>query len=85
MQPQMGHEPGLALHIKAGSKLRFQMHYTPNGSEQQDLSYVGFVFADPKEVSHEVHSGFAMQLKLDIPPGAEDYVVNGGASFAKTR
>ncbi len=41
---------GLARFVPAGSKLIFQMHYTPNGTAQKDRSYCGFVFADPKSV-----------------------------------
>ena len=39
---------GYARFVPAGSKLVFQVHYTPNGSEQTDQSEVGLVFADPK-------------------------------------
>ena len=38
------------MHVKAGSKLVFQLHYTPNRTPQQDRSYVGFVFTDPEKV-----------------------------------
>ena len=41
---------GSAKFIPAGSKFIFQMHYTPNGSVQKDLSKIGLVFADPKKV-----------------------------------
>ena len=40
----------MAKLIPAGSKLVFQMHYTPNGTAQEDRSCVGFKFADPKTV-----------------------------------
>ena len=45
----------VARFVPAGSKLIFQMHYTPNGSPQKDRSYCGFVFADPKSVKKGVH------------------------------
>jgi peroxiredoxin/mono/diheme cytochrome c family protein len=51
---------GTARYIPAGSKLAFQMHYTPNGTAQSDRSYVGVKFADPKTVKREIavqHSG----------------------------
>src|SRR5690606_7556489 len=44
--------PGHARKVPAGSKIVFQMHYTTNGREQDDLSSVGIVFADPDEVTH---------------------------------
>ena len=37
---------GYARLVPAGSRLVFQMHYTPNGSEQTDKSEVGLVFAN---------------------------------------
>jgi hypothetical protein len=78
--PLRGHH-GMGRKIKAGSKLIFQMHYTPNGRPQADLSSLGVVFADPQEVVHDVRSGAAMQLKIDIPPGADDYVVQSRRKF----
>ncbi len=38
-------EPGTAKLIKAGSSLRFQLHYTPNGKAFSDRSYIGLTFA----------------------------------------
>lgn len=45
---------GMAKKVPAGSKLVFQMHYTPIGSEQLDRSKVGLVFTDESEVTHQV-------------------------------
>src|SRR5262249_43636484 len=36
---------GTAKLIKAGSRLNFQMHYTPNGAATTDRSHVGLFFA----------------------------------------
>ena len=44
----------MAKLIPAGSKLVFQMHYTPNGTAQTDRSSVGFMFADPATVKKQV-------------------------------
>ena len=66
---------GMAKLVPAGSKLHFQVHYTPIGSEQFDRSKVGFVFADPATidqvvVTHEIrNSGFR------IPPNHDNYRV----------
>jgi hypothetical protein len=38
-------DPGTAKLVKAGSKLLFQVHYTPNGKPVNDRSYVGIKFA----------------------------------------
>lgn len=45
---------GMAKKVPAGSKLVFQMHYTPIGTEQQDRSKVGLVFTDESKVTHQV-------------------------------
>lgn len=80
--PQMAYAPGMpprrfpkgqAIRVKAGSRLIFQVHYTPNGFEQEDRSYVGFKYADPKEVTHEVHGGAAGVMLFRIPPNDPNY------------
>lgn len=81
-QPQMAYAPGMparkfpegrAIKIPAGSKLLFQVHYTPNGVAQDDRSYVGFKYADPKTVSHEVIAGAAGVMLFAIPPHNSNY------------
>ncbi len=62
-------EEGLARYIQKGSKLLFEMHYTPNGTAQKDRSYVGFKFADPKTVKKEVAVQNAGNFTFKIPPG----------------
>ena len=75
--------PGMARKVPAGSKLIFQMHYTPNGSAQQDRSYVGLKFADPKSVKQEVAVASAVNFVFQIPPGADDYGVAARYVFRK--
>ncbi len=41
-------EPGYAKKIPAGSRLTFQMHYTPIGSPQKDRSGVALVFTEQR-------------------------------------
>jgi hypothetical protein len=41
----MRFEPGTAKLVKAGSKIMFQVHYTPNGTAAKDRSYIGLKFA----------------------------------------
>ncbi len=55
---------GMAKRIPAGSKLVFQMHYTPNGTAQEDLSCIGLIFADPKTVQREVVTQKAAQPRF---------------------
>ena len=67
---------GMAKRIPANSELIFQVHYTPIGTEQTDLSKLGIVFADPSEVTHEVKTTSAVQMRLRIPPGDANYQVS---------
>jgi peroxiredoxin len=62
--------PGLAVHVPAGSKFLFQMHYTPNGTPQSDRSYLGLVFAPPHTVKQKVRGGAVVNQAIEIPPGA---------------
>jgi len=60
---------GMAKRISAGSKLLFQIHYTPVGTVQMDNTKIGFVTADPDEITHEVKTRSAYQrMLLEIPP-----------------
>ena len=67
--------PGVATFVPAGSKITFQMHYTPNGSEQKDRSYVGVTFADPKTVHKRMLGGTPSNHSFAIPPGDPHYKV----------
>jgi peroxiredoxin len=66
---------GRGIRIPAGSKIIFQMHYTPNGTAQQDMSHVAFRFADPADIQYEVSTPRAINIMFQIPPGATDYPV----------
>src|SRR5262249_1371097 len=39
------YSPGTAKRVPAGSKLVFEVHYTPTGTSQTDRSSVGIIFA----------------------------------------
>ena len=73
-------EEGQARYVPAGSKLVFQQHYTPNGSPQQDLTKLGLIFADPKDVEEEVVTVIALNRNFEIPPGASDHKVEAWES-----
>lgn len=66
---------GHARSIPAGSKLVFQMHYTPNGRTASDLTKIGVWFADSDEVTHEVSTRVALDNDFEIPPGVKDHTV----------
>jgi peroxiredoxin/mono/diheme cytochrome c family protein len=63
---------GAAKKIPAGSWLRFEVHYVPNGSEQEDLSRVGMIFADPKAITHEVRTLAVINTEFLIKPRLDD-------------
>jgi peroxiredoxin len=72
---------GYARLIPAGSRLVFQMHYTPSGSEQIDQSEVGLAFADAKQQPKEVKFNIAVNTDFRIPPGDPDFVVYSGSTL----
>ena len=66
---------GMAKWLPPGSRLIFQMHYTPIGQEQSDRSKLRLVFASPDEVKRMVVSS-AVQIRhkdLLIPAHAADH------------
>lgn len=71
--------PGTGKLLPAGSWIKFQMHYTPNGAEAFDSTSVGFRFADEPLV--EVKTNSAINETFAIPPGAFDYEVSGEFRF----
>jgi len=60
--------------IKKGSKLTFQMHYTPNGEATTDRSYIGLVFSKTP-VQKVALTGTATNSRFVIPPGDGNYEV----------
>ena len=74
---------GHAKLIPAGSKLVFQMHYTPNGTATRDLSRVGFIFADPASVTKVVGTQEIRNQRFRIPPGADNHEVRANYQARK--
>ena len=72
--------PGTAKMIPKGSRLLFQMHYTPNGVEQKDSSSVGLIFAK-QPPRYEVFTRAITQKRLAIPPGANNYEARSVTTF----
>ena len=73
--------PAHARRIPAGSKLVFQMHYTPNGERQSDLSKVGLLFAEEPEVEHELYTVVGIDQDFEIPPQASNHRVDGRVAY----
>lgn len=73
-------KPGTAKLIKAGSDLIFQMHYTPNGTETKDRSYVGLIFAR-QPVKEVITTTAAFDVRFVIPAGAPNYEIRAVYEF----
>jgi peroxiredoxin len=67
--------PGHARKIPAGSKLVFQMHYTPNGVAATDRSSVGLIFAR-KPPERQTMSVPVFRQDFRIPAGAADHRID---------
>ena len=67
--------PTRARKVPAGSKLVFQQHYTPTGTEQSDLTRVGILFGDPEEITHEAYTLIGLDQEFVIPPHEPNFVV----------
>ncbi len=65
---------GYARRLPKGSRLVFQMHYTPNGTATEDTTQIGFRFAD-QPPQYEVQTASVIDARFAIPPGAKDYKV----------
>lgn len=73
-------QPGTAKLIKAGSELIFQLHYTPNGKETKDRSYVGLIFAK-EPVEKVITTTAAFDMRFVIPPGAANHEIKASYEF----
>jgi peroxiredoxin len=74
---------GWAKKIPAGSRLVFEMHYTPIGTPQQDRSSVGLIYLDEKEVTHQLSTIGASNPRFEIPPHDPNYKVESQRRFDK--
>jgi len=73
---------GTAKRIPKGSLLIFQMHYTPNGREQDDRSSLGLIFAKGPP-QFEAKSRSIAQRRLDIPPRAANHEVRSAGTLER--
>ena len=72
-KPPTFHEPGSAMLLKGGTRLRFGMHYTPIGREVVDQTEIGFVFADEPPEWHVRGKIVPIGRRFTVPAGAEDF------------
>jgi peroxiredoxin len=68
---------GHAKKVPAGARLLFQMHYTPNGKEQEDRSSIALVFAKGKPkhrvFTYPVHNLWFRSKLMGIPAGDDNF------------
>jgi hypothetical protein len=64
---------GFAKFLPAGSRLSFQIHYTPNGHATQDQIKIGLLYASGPP-QYEIHVSSVVQPRLNIPPGEANHV-----------
>jgi peroxiredoxin len=74
-RPPTVYPPGIAMLAPAGSKLMLQIHYTPNGRETEDRSYIGVIFAEPSSVKKRAHVLGCTGYDFAIPPHDPNYLV----------
>lgn len=72
--------PGMAKKLPAGSWLKFQIHYTPNGIAATDRTEIAFGFTDQPPV-HEMKTSAAAAMRFKIPPGDSHHVVKARYRF----
>jgi peroxiredoxin/Ca2+-binding EF-hand superfamily protein len=65
---------GYGKKIPAGSRLKFQIHYTPNGVAVEDRPMIGMRFLDSRP-EHLLNVAGIAQIRLAIPPNTDDYEV----------
>jgi hypothetical protein len=63
---------GFARKLPRGSRLHFQIHYTPNGTATEDQTQIGLVFAR-REPENEVKTASLVNTWFEIPPGADNF------------
>lgn len=93
MAPPFAYAPGMppliapegsAILLPKGSRLRFQIHYEPNGLPAEDLSDIGLKFVDPSAVKrHVVLDSIFPAKRIDIPPGEAEHRLVGKHYFAR--
>jgi peroxiredoxin len=74
---------GTASVIPRGSKLLFELHYTPNGKATTDRSYIGLKLTKPELVQRQVRSEEILENDFRIPPGAADHRVTASRKLPK--
>jgi thiol-disulfide isomerase/thioredoxin len=65
----------MAIRMKKGSKVIFQMHYTADGREHDDRSFFGVQYTEPENVDYRVYVTNAINFTFTIPANTDNYAV----------
>ncbi len=71
---------GFGKKISAGSRISFQMHYTPNGSATTDRTRLGLLFAN-EPPRHAIHVTGLANPRLRIPAGEANHPETTGITL----
>jgi len=71
---------GYAKKVPAGSKLMFQMHYTPNGTATKDVTTIGLRYAK-EPPKHQIFTRPVLNTGFVIPAGADNHEVKSAYTF----
>ncbi len=74
---------GWARKIPAGSRLIFELHYTPIGTPQTDRSGIGLIFVDEDEVTHRTWTTNAINHDFEIPAHHANYKVEADKTIQR--
>ncbi len=75
-QNPLTHVPNRARFVPKGSRLVFQMHYTPNGTPQTDVTKIGILFANEAEIEQELMTVMALDQDFEIQPNDPSFKVD---------
>jgi hypothetical protein len=64
------YEEGVARFLPEGTRVRFGMHYTPNGQATEDRTSLGLVLAEG-DAAYLAETMYMHATDVDIPPGAK--------------
>lgn len=79
-QSTFSYPDNFARKLPKGTRLRFQMHYTPNGTATEDQTRIGLVFAS-RPPDFEVKVAGVVNARLSIPPGADNHPESASQRF----
>jgi len=81
-KPGIRFDPGTARLLRGNQDIVLQMHYTTNGTEADDKTEVGIIFAKepPKRI---IAGGYVLNFSFTIPPNTDDYEVKSTTKLEK--